>query len=265
MSKFTSVFVFVGMLVLGPALSAQNLLNDDFNDNSLNGSLWLTHTSPVDDPPGSGNGRWNTRSVTETNNRIEFGNRGYLYTNAEFDPFLINTLQVQGRWTINHTSDIVTTALRTNAIPTSNFANPDIGIGFSISGNGAGGTMSISRFNSGANTALQSTGVDVNAGDVFDFTISDDGNLLRFTIAEVGGDGTTASISANDTTMFANNHVLFFNREKFFTSDNYVAYLDSASISAVPEPDAMIGFVGVLVGMAYLLRRRRQKNCFVRV
>jgi len=212
--------------VIGKALAGVVLLQDDFNDNSLDSSLWTTVTTG---PFSSG------ASIAEQNQRIEMINRGYLVTVQQFDPLTAGPIRITGAWTLDEDPpfrDGLVVVTRSDAIRTSNFGNVNSGIGFSIE---EGFGVLIVKFVNGGAAVVASATVGVGAGETFKFEILDDGVNLSFTINEVGGDGTSATITATDATDFASDFVLFFNRERFFPFDVFEAFLDDVKIEVAPN------------------------------
>ncbi len=80
-----------------------------------------------------------------------------------------------------------------------------------------------------------------------------------FQLAEVGGDGTTGMLTANSTQAFADNFLVFHNRENGRT-----AFLDDVVVSqlqAVPEPASITiwSLLGLgLAGFGYFRIRRKK-------
>ncbi len=225
---------------LGPATQGNGIivLQDNFDDNALDASKWKVVTAGV---PGGG-------SVTETNSRIQLVGRAHLVTQNEFNPAVGGALRVEGRWTFGN-DDFMQILTRSDGLPSGGFGETFNGIEF-FAFDGSD-TMSITRKINGAGVGLGSTAVSIAAGDVFDFLIEDDGTNLLFKLTQVGGDGTTATITGLSNQVYAQNFVAFHNRESGRT-----AFLDDVVISRViPEPaTAMMGLFG-LAGLA--LRRRK--------
>ncbi|MEX2214726.1 MAG: PEP-CTERM sorting domain-containing protein [Phycisphaeraceae bacterium] len=214
------------------------LLQDNFNDNSIDGSKWLTNT-------GVGGS-----SVTETNGRIQMAARGYLVTQANFDPVANNGLQIAGRWTFG-ADDFMQILTRSDGqIDPGNCCGETLnGIEFfAFEGN----SMQISRRVAGVNTVLTSGGVDILPGDVFDFLITDDGTNVTFLLSQVGGDGTTAFLSTSDSTSYALDRIVFHNREGGHTSNLDDVFI--TALVAVPEPASLML---LLIGGGAIMRRRR--------
>jgi hypothetical protein len=229
---------------LGPADTARFpiLLQDNFDDNSLDSSKWITVTSGI---PGS-------PSVSESNSRLQLNNRGYLVSADQFDP-ANGGLRLEGRWTFG-ADDFIQVLTRSDGTP-----DPGNCCGETLNGIEFFGfvndTMSIgTRIGGGAKTTLSSTGIDIDPGDVFDFLITDDGDALTFELSELGGDGSYGMLTANSTQVFADNYLVFHNRETSRTS-----FLDDVVVSrlqAVPEPSTILIWSLGLLGLIGWRRRR---------
>lgn len=218
------------------------LLGDNFNDNSLDGSIWSTNTAAL----GS--------AVVEQNQRIEITERGNLYTTTQYDPLVVGPMTITGRWTLQTSGDILDVITRSDPNDLSTVAFPNNGITFQYNENTAVPVINISRISNGAFTLLTQTQINFAPGEVFDFTITDDGTNVAFSVVEVGGGGKSASISSTDSTDFATDHVVFTN-SRF---GNFTAYLDNVQISSVPEPSS----IALLItgGLCLIGFRRRRKD-----
>jgi hypothetical protein len=208
-------------------LSGTVLLQDDFNDNSLDASKWMTSAS-IPFPHGPA-------SVTEQNQHIELLNRGHLITRAEFDPRTAGPLQITGTWNFPSLpgyfpADTMQVLTRSDGVPGGVYGETQNGIEFFVS---MGGGMAIrTRVNGvgGDSTNLVTGGTPIDHDQPFDFVITDDGLNLSFSVQVHGGG--SATITATSPLSFSTNHVVFHNRE--FTSANDLSYLDDVVISSVP-------------------------------
>jgi hypothetical protein len=231
--------------LLGPTSAAYPiLLQDNFDDNSLDASKWNAVTAGI---PQAG------ASVVEANSRLQMTGRGHLVSAQQFDP-ADGGIRVEGRWTFG-SDDFMQVLTRSDGQPSGGFGETLNGIEFfAFDGNDQ---MSISQRVNGVSTNLGTTAIDISAGDVFDFLITDDGDNLLFQLTQVGGDGTTAQLVGASSQSYAQNFLAFHNRES-----GRVAFLDDvvvSSLQAVPEPAsvAIWLFVGVVTAGTWWKRRCR--------
>jgi hypothetical protein len=234
-SLFPASWLVCFLIAVSGVQGQEILVEDHFTDNTLDDELWRTHTAPVLNAFGTP--QWTNRSVTEAGGRVDFRNRGYLITQAEFDPLVTGPLIISGTVTIDadtyRRGDNFSIVTRSNGVPSTDQANVGSGIGFSLSASG-GGVITIGKFNGpAAPTLLNAANVAVNFGETFFFEVRDDGNQLSLTVTEVGGDGTTATISATDATDFPADHVVFHNRERLLLfGEDFTSHLDDVVIEA---------------------------------
>ena len=175
---------------------------------------------------------------------MELGSRGYLVSANEFDR-ADGALQMQGRWTFG-SDDFMQILTRSDGTPDPGNCCGETLNGIEFFAFDGSDSMSITQRVNGVTTSLGSLGIDIDAGDVFDFLITDDGDSLLFQLTELGGDGSTGTLMANSTEDFAENFLVFHNRESGRTS-----FLDDVVVSqaqAVPEPASIA--VWTLIGMA---------------
>ena len=229
------------LLVLGAVLalaggnaSAVILVQDDFNDNSLDGSVWTTNTAI---PQGGA-------SVTEVNQRIELVSRGHLLTVNDYDPSptALSGLRVEGEWTFANLGggglDSMQILTRSDGIPAGTYGETQNGIEFSIWSSSTlpgigtkGGSLNI------ASVVQHGSLSPIAQGDVFNVDILDGGRNLYFRLTEVGNPSNTAAVTARITgDTFAQDRVVFHNRE----GGGHTAHLDNAQImgmQSVPERD----------------------------
>lgn len=224
---------------LGPTNGAAIYLKDNFDDNSLDASKWKVVTAGV--PNGGG-------SVTETNSRIQLNGRAHLVTQNQFLPTDFG-LRIEGRYTFG-SDDFLQVLTRSDGTPGGSFGETLNGIEFAVID--ASNTMSISRKINGASVSLGSLSLDVTTGEVFNFLITDDGNRLTFALTQLGGDGTTAQLSAVSNQVYLQNFVVFHNRENGRTS-----FLDDVVISQMFIPEPATATLGLLSVAGLMLRRRR--------
>lgn len=223
------LLIVLAIGVVQKAEAGMILLQDDFNDNSLDTTKWMvTHGT-----------------VLEQNQRIELYNRGMLATVDQFDPLGLGGIRITGRYTFldgtfpNH--DMLQIFTRSDAVPSGSFSEVLNGVQFHANGNDF---IQLTTRVNGVGTSITSTvPIKIDNGDVFDFEARDDGVNLFFSITEVGGDGLSASITGTSALSFATNRVLIYNRE--FGSGAGINYLDDVRIeqlaptNTAPEPSSL--------------------------
>jgi len=218
-------------------------VSDNFDDNSLNTTVWSTHT------PQTG-----YSSVTEVNQHVEIVDRGYLYTNEQFDPLATGQIKVTGTWTLGGVSDILVVSTRSDATPnTVNSWWLRNGIAFEY--NDTIAMCGISTYVNFTQTSLASTAVNFDPGEQIAFEILDDGNSLSFSL---NGNGKSATITASSNIDYTTDYVAFLNRE-YVAGVHHTAYLDNVQVSAVPEPSTIAAIVTGAMGviLVWAWRRRR--------
>ena len=230
-------------LVLGLSGAAQaGLITDDFNDQSFDTAKWVKSG-------GSGT------PVETAGGELQFSGTPYrlvVSTVATFDP-TVNPLTITGRVRIAAADGHFYLFTR-SAGDVDTWGNGQVHNGLYVSFvNQGGGSIGLGKYQNKANTGLGSaTMLNVN-GEVFDFTVVDTGTTLSATFTEVGGDGTTATVSNNSFTFspsVASNLVSFTHREG---RNDYIDFVTISDAPPIPEP-AGLG----LIGMALLALRRRR-------
>jgi hypothetical protein len=213
------------------------LVADDFNDNRFDTSKWEVLAPP----------NYSGATATEQNHRLELFSRAHLRTIDEIDP-TDHPLRIAGLWQVESGGDFLQILTRSNGEPGGGSGETETGIEFfasAVSDNmrirGRGLSVSDEDF----------VDVSIGGGDLFFFEIYDYGDELSFLLSEIGGDGTTAMVTASATQAMLDNHVVFHNRE-----GSHTAFLDSVTISTIPEPSSV---VLILLGLAGLLLRRRRR------
>jgi len=232
---------------------------DDFNDNTIDPTKWTTKTAI---PQGGA-------TVIEQNQRMELANRGYLVSKRQFDPTLHpdSSLSVSGEWTFaqNPDTDFMQILLRSDGVidPGNCCGETQNGIEFFVSVGNSGGNHQLDIRPRGSllsiGSEVKSGTIQVFAGDVFNFSIFDDGTNLSYVMTEVGDPSNTASVTASVTADSLNqDFVVFHNRERA-GGNTRVAYLDDALIAhVVPEPSTLLIW-SLLAGLGVGLRWRRRK------
>ena len=225
MNRSTFLVASVLMLCLvAPVAFSQDFFFDDFDDNILDATNWLSTT-----PSGS---------ISETNQRMEFRNRGYLTTSNEYDPLSVGGLDISGTWTnVSGTAgvnrDFLQVLTRSDGLVADRFRETANGIEFfALPGNsGSNGQLRIvERVNGVANT-LASTPVNYSIGDTIDFSILDDGDNLSFSVVPQGS-STPVTLTTSNSRVYGTNRVVFHNRENN-NSANTFSYLDDVTIASL--------------------------------
>jgi hypothetical protein len=209
------------------------LLQDNFNNNSLDPGVWRVALPNI---PG-------TPSVTEVNQHIELVDRGHLVTQEQFDPLAVGPLVIEGNWTfatgdyVYQQEDRMQIVTRTDGIPTGPpYGELSNGIAFDASMLTDGDTsyMWISDYSAGGVT-LAKVPMDLHNGDTFHFKIRDDGQHLEFTIQPDRGVATT--ITASSATRNDKNYIDFYNADRQSNPAPKVSYLDDVVVTGSPRSD----------------------------
>lgn len=235
-----------GALVLTCGMAnAAVLVQDDFNDDSLDTSKWSVVIGT-----GSSMG---SPTVTEQNQRLEMGERGYLVTQNQYDPASTLGLRIEGVWGFSATSDDMLQILtRSDATPSGQYGETSNGVEFFAYQNDAQirnrGSASVT-----GGTDLEGSAFSTAAGTIFDFVITDDGTNLTFSMQEQTNADNWATLTATSTSDMPIDYVVFHNRE----GGSRMSFLDEVTISEIPEPSsslllAALGVLGWISG-----RRRR--------
>jgi len=208
------------------SLHAQVLLQDNFNDNKLDGTKWRVVTKGIPGKP----------AVYERNKRIELVNRGYLVSQKQFDPSKIGGIRITGKWTFVKSSgdfDIMRIVTRSDATPSGRYGEVRSGLVFTTSLSYSPKSFIAGISNPGIKVGSRTwTGsLKSQVGRVYHFEILDTRCFARFTITDpVTKAFTTASVSIiQDAT--TTKHIVFYNRERIF--GDKVAYLDDVVVSRV--------------------------------
>lgn len=208
-----------GRAYVSRAWLCKEKLTDDFNDNSIDTGKWSAVTASC------------AGLVAEQNQRMEFPAGAYLNTVTEFNP-MISPVVITGRWTFQNAGDNVYILTRSDGVPnTGYFCETTNGLEALI--NNDFNLLAITERTS--NTELIRTTIDINVGDVFEFEVIDDGLSMSLSVVEIGGDGSSASISALSNLNTGYNLITFHNRGL----PGMISYLDDVSIctvDSIPPP-----------------------------
>ena len=253
-SFFTSagVALVVGSILIAShsgAAAALVLLQDNFNDNSIDASKWSVVTAGI--PLAFG-----AASVTETGQRIRLQGRGHLNSAQNFAPGSpgVGGLKITGTWTFG-SDDFLQILTRSSGTASSPWGETTSGIEmFAHTGNNQlQWNTRGSAIISGGTSVVLPHGIDLD--DVFSFEFTDDGFNLRATLTEVGNPLNTGTITGTSSFASATNLITFHNRE----ASTKVAYLDNVlvtSLNRVPEPDSAALALLAIVALGVCRRRK---------
>jgi len=235
--------VLVACLCLNDCGWSQALV-DEFNDGSINASVWKTFY------PSFGNS-----ALTAGGGVMTFQNGAFLTTVNQF-----NNPTVSGRFSFaGWAYDRLKVIIRSNGSSIdSNWQTPISGIGiqFTPSSNpDYGSSKTIQFWDFTTATQLASAAVTINMNTFYDFRIVDNGNLISvFLNNSVTPDFTYA------TNLNYGSYVQIGNREQAagFGPPPYYVQLDTISVSAsVPEPSSLSL---LLLGGAVITAARRRSS-----
>lgn len=202
------------------------LLEDRFNDNSLDGTKWTVNTAI---PQGGA-------SVTETNNRIQLVGRAHLNTAQQFDPEALGGLTVRGRWTYQSADDMMQILTRSDGTPAGDYGETNRGVQFYATQTATANNVTISGRGGISVTGAVNADLRILQGETYDFQMIDTGNGLSMLLRQVGGPK-AAVATAFSTTDAATDFVTFHNRES-----GRVSHLDNVVIAAgLPDTLALSG------------------------
>lgn len=210
------------------------LLQDNFNDNSLDPAKWHIVLPDIPGPP----------SVVEQNQRLELRNRGHLVTQNEYDPAVVGPLTITGTWTFSlpqtafQQEDYFQVYTRTDAaVDGPPYGDSRNGVGFNLimHQNNPGQMWINYRVFPGQFANLANTPIMIRNHDSFRFTITDTGSTVSFAVQQLTGGNASAQITANVPIHFDTNRVDFHNAQ--FSIVNKVSYLDDVTIEGTAPTD----------------------------
>jgi hypothetical protein len=237
-----ALFIFE-LFMFASAGYSQVLLTDNFDGNSVDTSKW-TVTLPYGDS-----------SVTENNGYLQVENRGRIASVNSFS----GTYSVSGSLLLSNNqfsnSKIV---LRSNGGSIGAAEMPGVAIQFQVRQDDAIQDQ-LSIFTIGApsdETVSTSLTTPLNLDTWYDFTITDNGNLVQLFF----NDSSTPTL-ALATEWSAGGMIGFYNREGddagSSISNDGIGRLDSITVTAIPEPASYSMFAGLLaLGSIFVFKRR---------
>jgi hypothetical protein len=200
--------------------SATSLTLDDFNDNRLDASLWLSGGEV--NPTGR-------TAVREQNQRVEFIRAGNLATRTAFA--LSDPLEVAGTWTWSATGQPVNSHVLTRyrADPTS---VTGVGVTFDTDDG-----LLIVAYENGSGTVLARAPLSVGPGDAYRFLVRDDGRRVSVQVQQVGGGEGTVELAA-DTSLATGGSQVAFRADAGTFNGTARLMLDDVRVG---PPGAMLG------------------------
>jgi hypothetical protein len=224
----------------------------------LDTSKWSTNTTSFQYTVG-------TPTVVVTNQRCEITARGHLNTVADYDPAAPGGLQVTGTWTfVNDTGngeDLPWIITRSSGVPVNPWGEVSDGVNFRISVTTAPSPSLFDIVGSGGATVtglnVVSNTLNLAQGDSVNFTITDDGTNLSFSVAKIGDPTQAASATAICINHLAANKISFYNIQYSDT-----AAVDNIVVQTIPPTGLQVSikmFAGIIlnngnIGSNYLIQ-----------
>jgi len=225
-----TVTALLALFLAAGVASAGILLQDDFNDNSLDTTKWWVNTSGFKKGP---------TSAKEQNQRMELQGRAHLNTIQQFDPATYpGGIQITGRWQFADDDDMLQILTRSDGQPTGPYGETANGVEFFLFQQNpasftirARGGVSVSSLVKHHNT------LQVSPNDTFSFTIFDDGTNLSFVLSEVGDPTSWAYATAQSTSDMPTDYIVFHNRESGRRSNLDDVVIESPATPPPLPPD----------------------------
>ena len=231
------------------------LLEDDFNDNSIDPAKWNVVTAGIPQVP---------KSAVEQNMQMELEGRAHLNSAMQFDPTDpgIGGFTIRGQWEFVSGDDFMQILTRTDGVPAGGFGETANGIEFQAVATGSD-NVTITARGAGSVSGVAGNGSmpgGISGGDIFDFVIMDDGTNLSFELTRVSNPADTILVTATSNYAPASNLISFHNRESGRRSNLDNLVIESQSLT-VPEPAsvAIWSLIGLgLAGFGYHRVRRKK-------
>lgn len=226
-----TTILILSTLLIQTCLYAQILLNDDFNGNSVNTSLWNVALP------------FSQSQITESGGYLTTTGRGTLETIAGFD----SPISISGSVTMNNQFEHFETVLRTDFSVWPPDAQYEEFNGISVVFSADGDQISIQQFTPGQQNPiwLALASFNFTIGQAYDFTITDDKTDITLSI-----DGT--ELLSGTSTYAAGDKTAFRSREFSYTSSS----LDFVQIAALPEP-SILGMISLGILSIIGLQKRK--------
>lgn len=214
-------------------------LFDDFNDGTLNTSLWSTFSTS-----------FGNSSLSESGGNLRFGNGSAIITTSQFvNPTISGRFRISGweydRFKVLIRSDgtMIDTHWQSRigglGIQFTSGSNPDYG---------SSQTLQLWNFRTG--TLLTSAAPTISMNTWYDFTIADSGSQISVFL----NNSATPTLTYVTTTSYGN-YVEFGNREQAAGSWPPPYYLDLDFVSVVPEPNTLTLFSAGIAGILFVRRK----------
>jgi len=228
-------------LLLAATVQAGVLVQDDFNDNSLDPTTWWVNLSGIPQNP---------KSLNETNGRIELQGRAHLNTVEQFDPANYPLgMVITGTWQFADDDDMLQILTRSDGQPAGSYGETNRGVEFYLYQPDTNSFTIRGRGGASVANVVRNVNLSISPNDTFAFRIFDDGTNLSFDLRELNDPNSWATATATCTTNMPLDYIVFHNRESGRRSN-----LDNVLIVDIPEPGSL-ALLGL--GLLGLCRRRR--------
>ncbi len=225
------------MTLLGAtSISNADIVYDDFTGGSIDNSKWTTSL------PHS------SSALSLSSNRLRFQGRAFLNSIDDWDP-VTDPVTVSGRWEFGNIDDFLQIATRSEGVPNSFPHENKNALELWI--RPSAGEFRIHQFVNGSELNIFTMPISIQAGDIFDFEVFDDGSSFSVNLTEVGGEGVSAFASVNTALDTGFKKVTIHNRE----TAAMFGYLHEITIENVPTPGASMVMLSA-AGIAGIRRRR---------